>query len=218
MAAFEELGDGVDLLGVKAAVDVDDAGGGAALDLVLEARALAARELDVAAGAKLEVLVDEVQRAARRGGRVVGPEVARAVGRGTADDFEARPDAFGHAAEAEGDEVFVVAEFDVVLRAVLLDEVVLEDRRFLLVRRDDRVEVSDGRLEDRDEGAEVALGVLEVAPHTGAQALGLADVDDDVLLVPEEVNARLRREGVELLDDDVGEHGRQDSRVTRDPQ
>ncbi len=156
VTALEELRDGVDLLGVPAAVDLEDARGRAALDLVLQARPLAARELDVAARAELEVLVDEVQRAPRGGRRVVGPEVAGAVGRGAADDLEARPHAFGHAAEAERDEVLVVAELDVVAGPVLLDEVVLEDRRFLLVGRDDRVEVADGRLEDRDERALVA--------------------------------------------------------------
>src|SRR5580704_19282885 len=80
----------------------------------------------------------------------------------------------------------------------------LEDRRLLLVGGDDRVEVADGRLQDRDEGADVAAGILEVAPDARAQALGLADVDDRALLVLEEVDARLRRERVELLDDDVG--------------
>ena len=87
----EELGDRVDLLGVPGAVDLADAGRGAALDLVLQARPLAAGELGVAARAELEVLVDEVQRAARGGRRVVRPEVARAVGRGPPDDLEPRP-------------------------------------------------------------------------------------------------------------------------------
>ena len=107
---------------------------------------------------------------------------------------------------AERDEVLVVPELDVVAGPVLLDEVVLEDRRFLLVGGDDRLEVPDRALQDRDEGAVVALRVLEVAPHARAQALGLADVDDDALLVLEEVDARLRRQRLELLDDGVGEH------------
>ena len=76
MPALQELRDGVDLLAVPGAVDGEDARRGAALDLVLEAGALAARELDVAARAELEVLVDEVERAARGRRRVVGAEVA----------------------------------------------------------------------------------------------------------------------------------------------
>jgi len=64
----------------------------------------------------------------------------------------------------------------------------------------------------------VACRILEVAPHARAQALGLADVDDGALLVLEEVDARLRRQGVELLDDEVGEHEGQDSRVARGTQ
>jgi hypothetical protein len=90
---------------------------------------------------------------------------------------------------------------------VLLDEVVLEDRRLLLVGGDDGLEVPDGALEDGDERALIALGVLEVASHPRPQALGLADVNDRALLVLEEVHARLGRQPFELLEDGVGEHG-----------
>ena len=47
--------------------------------------------------------------------------------------------------EADAEEVLVVPELDVVAGGVLLDERVLEDRRFLLVRRDDGLEVADER-------------------------------------------------------------------------
>ena len=114
----------------------------------------------------------------------------------------------GGAGKPERDEVLVVPELDVVPGPVLLDEVVLEDRRLLLVGRDDGLEVADRSLQDGDERAVVAVRVLEVAPHARAQALGLADVDDDLLLVLEEVDARLRGQRVELLDDGIGEHPR----------
>ena len=57
----------------QARVDVDHARRGAALDLVLEARAPPRRELGVGARAELEVLVDEVERAPRAVAEWYGP-------------------------------------------------------------------------------------------------------------------------------------------------
>src|SRR5262249_31809201 len=70
-----------------------------------------------------------------------------------------------------------------------------------------RVEVANRSLKQRDEVAVVGRALLEVAPHATAERLGLADVDDAALLVLEEVAAGRRRQSVELLDDDSGEHG-----------
>ncbi len=120
----------------------------------------------------------------------------------------ARPRLAHRASEPQRDEVLVVAELDVVAGPVLLDEIVLEDRRLFLVGRDDRLEVTDGPLQDGDERALVAEGILEIAPHARAQALRLADVNDDRLLVLEQVDAGLRRQRVELLDHGIGEHPR----------
>ena len=60
---LEELRHRVDLLGVPPAVDRETHGAGHRLIWYCRHGPLAARELDVAAGAELEVLVDEVQRA-----------------------------------------------------------------------------------------------------------------------------------------------------------
>src|SRR5690606_7449960 len=89
--AGEEQRDRADLRGVLLAIDVVDARRRAALDLVLEAGPFAARELPIAAASELEVLLDEVQRAPRRGGGVVRPEVARAVRLGAPHELRARP-------------------------------------------------------------------------------------------------------------------------------
>jgi hypothetical protein len=94
---------------------------------------------------------------------------------------------------------------------MLLDEVVLEDRRFLLAARDDRVEIAERPLQDRDEVAVVARPLLEVRAHARAQALRLADVDDRALLVLEEVDPGRHGERVELLGDDHGQHQRRES-------
>ncbi len=201
VAAFEELRDGVDLLAVPGAVDRQDARRRAALDLVLEARTLATCELRVAASPKLKVLVDEMQRSPRRGRRVVRAEVTRSLRRrpphhfepwprrGAAGGIAASPRADGRTvrrfverAQPQRDEVLVVAELDVVARPVLLDEVVLEDRRLLFVAGDDGLEIADRALQDRNERAAVALRVLKVRTHARAQGLGLADVDDGALL------------------------------------
>ena len=163
VAPVEEHGDRADLLVVPGLVDLEHARRRAALDLVLEARALPAPHLEVGAGPELEVLVDEVERAARGGRRVIRPEVAQAscgIGGGPAHHPEARP-VLLHV-EAQADVVLVVAELDVVTGPMLLDEVVLEDRRFLFGARDDRVEVADRLLQDRDEVTVVAVALLEV--------------------------------------------------------
>src|SRR5256885_6738451 len=100
----------------------------------------------------------------------------------------------------------VVAELDVVAGLVLLDEAVLEDRGFLLRRRDDRLEVPHRSLKERNERPFVARRLLEVAADPRPQALGLADVDDLSLLVLEEVAAGLRREGLELFEEGFVNH------------
>jgi hypothetical protein len=81
---------------------------------------------------------------------------------------------------------------------VLLDELVLEDGRFLLAAGDDRVEVGAGAPQHRDEVAGVARAGLEVAAHTRAQALRLADVESLAVLVEEEVAAGRGRQMCEL--------------------
>src|SRR5262249_52410941 len=182
---------------VPGLVDVVDAWRETATDLVLKARPLAAGELLVRTSAKLEVLVDKVQRSASGGRRMVRSEVAGAVRRRPAHGLDARPRV--RDVDAKAKVALVVAKLDVVTRVVLLDEAVLEDGRFLFRSRDDGLEVADGPLQKGDERAIVSRGLLEVAPHPGSQALGLADVDDLSLLVPEEVATGLRRKRLEFL-------------------
>ena len=76
---LEEEPDAAHLLSIGLAVDVEHAGPRATLDLILQAGPRAPRQLRVGAGAELEVPVDEPERLPRRGRRVVGAEVARAV-------------------------------------------------------------------------------------------------------------------------------------------
>ncbi len=80
MPSIEKQPDRANLVLVPLLVDVVDARREAAPDLKLQAGPLARCELLVRAGPELKVLVDEVQRAASRGGGVVRAEVASAVG------------------------------------------------------------------------------------------------------------------------------------------
>ena len=82
----------------------------------------------------------------------------------------------------------VVAQQDVEARLPLLDEVVLERERFLLVVDQDVVDVAG--FGDQRAGLDVGQPVVvEVAADAAAQVLGLADVDDRPVLVFVEVHA-----------------------------
>jgi hypothetical protein len=100
--------------------------------------------------------------------------------------------------DAQAEEILVVAQLDVEARLVLLDELILEDRRFLLADGDHRLEVAHDLAQDGDEVPGVGPTLLEVAADARAQALRLADVDDLPLLAEEEVTARRSRQRVEL--------------------
>ena len=125
----------------------------------------------------------------------VRTEVLAAVLDDLAGDEDARPLVLhGH---LDADVRLVVLEPDVVARLVLLDEVVLEDQRFLVVAGDQGLEVGDALHEEAHLAALVAAA--EVGAHAGAQALRLADVDDLAVLVLQQIDARPRLHRVELL-------------------
>ena len=85
--------------------------------------------------------------------------------------------------------VLVVLEPDVEARAVVLDEVVLEDERLDLVRGGDELEV--GRPPDQHRDARgLRVARREVRAQAVTQAQRLADIDDLAPIVPEHVDAR----------------------------
>ena len=102
-------------------------------------------------------------------------------------------------------ERLVVAQPHVERRPVPLDEVLLEVQRLDLGARDDHLDVVHALRQLRDRRP-VAAARLEVRAHARAQRLRLADVEDLALLVAEEVDARLRREALQLLGDALGRH------------
>ena len=112
-------------------------------------------------------------RCARLPGKV-RPEVSRAI-------FD-QPSGYIDAREALVREFdvrigLVVAQQDVEPRLVLLDQVVLERERFLLVIDENVVDVA--RFRDQRAGLDVRqLVVVEIAANARPEDLRLADVDD----------------------------------------
>ena len=117
------------------------------------------------------------------------------------------------AVEAKRQVGLVVDQADVVARLVLLDQVVLEEERLLLVGDEQGVEVGDPLAQEGQVEAAV-VGGGEVAADAGAQALGLADVEDCAAVVLEEVDAGVVGEACELLGEIGGRrHGKSEKRM-----
>jgi hypothetical protein len=182
-----------DLIRICVAIDVVHARPGAAIDLVLQARSRAVAEHEVRARAQLEVPIDDAQRLPSRSRRVIRAEVPRAVVTHVAHELEPGPRRLG--IELEHEIVGVVAQLHVEARAVLLDEVVLEQQRFLHVAHDDRLDVADELREQRHEHARV--GAVEVLAHAVLQDRGLADVDHLAMAIAHDVHAGLAGQSLE---------------------
>ncbi len=89
---------------------------------------------------------------------------------------------------------FVVAQKDVVARLLLLDEVVLERQRFLVVVDDDVVDVD--RFAHERAGLGVGQGFVgEIITDARTQILGLADINHLAFGVLVEVHAGRGRKG-----------------------
>ena len=87
-------------------------------------------------------------------------------------------------------EALVVLQADVVVRAVLLDEVELQDKGFLLGAGDEVVYVRDARHHPLCLGRVLGSG-LEIGADTAGQVHGLAHVHDGLAGVLHEVDAGL---------------------------
>jgi len=175
-APVEERDDLVDHRAVVGLRLEPDAGGLAAADVVVEAGALRhlARHV-VLAGPDREDPLHDVERAAHRRDVGVRPEVAATVAAQLTRHEDSRIRLLHRDLDVRVR--LVVPEHHVVLRAVLLDQVLLEHERMRLVGHDDRLEVGDPL--DEPAGLRI-VGMLgrEVAPNPRPQALRLADVQD----------------------------------------
>ena len=151
----------------------------------------------LAAGDEREQAVDQAQAVPDGAGVGERAEVFVAVLLDPARDEQAR-ERLGHGQDEVG-VVLVVAQADVVVGPVLLDEVAFQHQRFQFAVHDDRC---PGRAMRLDQFARLGreLGaLLEVGADAVAEVDGLADVDDLALVVFVEVTAGVRGQGLELL-------------------
>ena len=199
---LEALGEGRGAAGHEVAEVVDDlavllgrhrahARRGALVDVAEEARATDLRralEDAVAARAHREDAQQQVDGLADGPRVAVGAEVAGALALGATPHHHPR-ELLAHR-DRQPRVGLVVAVLDVEARVELLDPAVLQLER-LDLRVDDRpLDARPRRDHRRGPGVEVG-DVLEVRRQPGAQALGLADVDDAALRVAEAVDPRL---------------------------
>ena len=175
MPSVEEPGDVGHLCAILFLVDFQHARPWAPLDLILKARARGSHpELGVRARAQLKVPIHQPQRLPGRSRGMIGPEVLRSVGLGPADDFEPGPRLLR--VEPQRQELLVVAKLHVVLGWCELDELVFEQRSFLVGVRDERLDVCGLAFETTYERTHVARPRLEVAAHAVPEAARLTHV------------------------------------------
>ena len=196
LAIEKELNIADDLAVVVDGDEVFNAGAEAALDVVLQAGTrVVAVEVDLAAWDQ-EAAMDHVDEAVRQVARKVRAEVGRAVLAQAARDED-----LGVAVGERELDVrvgLVVAQQDVEARLALLDEVVLEREGLVLVGDGDVLEIHG--LAHQRAGLGIGLrGRKEVAAHTRAQVLGLADIDDLALGVLVEITAGAGGQGSDFL-------------------
>ena len=177
-----------EMLLVDGTIDGEHAGPEAALDLVLDARAAAVLEHRIAARAEREHLADRVERIADRRRTGERAEVPAAVLHDLPRHEYPGPRILH--AHLHAHVALVVLQADVVARPVLLDQVVLEDQRFLVVRRDERLELRHALDEKADLAALVAT--TNVAADPAPQVRGLADVDDLPVAILQQIDAGTR--------------------------
>ncbi len=168
----------------------------AAMNVVLEASArMRTREIHLAAGDK-KAAVNEFRNAVSEIPRKIGPVVGAAI-----LAQAPRDEHLGIALVERELHIgisLVVAQQDIEARLALLNQVVLERERFVFVGDEDVIDVHG--LAHQRSGLGIGLrSFKKIGANPGAQALGLADVDDLSFGVLVEVHAGLRRQGSDFL-------------------
>ena len=194
--ALQEMAQVIDHLAVLGLLDGADAGSAAQLDIVIQAGARILAGDHPVAGEIGEDAPEHIQGLVHCPDAGVGAKIARAVLDHLAGD--------GHLGEGirpvnfDIRVAFIILEADVVMRAVLLDQVHLEDERFELGTHHDPFDVGD--ILHQLAGLEILVGaLLEIGTHPVVQVDGFADIDDLSLCVAIDVAARLGGQGIELL-------------------
>ena len=159
--------------GIGGRVDAADAGGGAALDLVLQAGAGPGGEIAIAAAAQGKDTGQGRQRAVHRAGGRKGAEIIALHGLGTA--ILGDPRKVMVVADQDVGEGLVVPQDDIVVRLQALDQVRLEQQRLGLGMGGDDLE-RPGRLDHpHDAGGQPRR--LGVGADPVAQDPSLADIE-----------------------------------------
>ena len=180
----------------RVADQTGNAGAEAALDVVLKAGpGVRAGEVHATTGHQ-EALVDEVHQAVRQAVGEIGAEVERAVFDETPGDVNARE--FLAGGEADEGVGLVVAQQHVEFGLVQLDQMVFERQGLLVVVHDDVVHVGNFASQGASLGV-LPAGFQEVGTHAAAQGFGLADVNDAVQDVFEQIDARRGGQGGDFL-------------------
>ncbi len=174
-----------------------DAGGEASLDVVLKARTLGHR----AARTQRKKTPQELQAVPQRRHIRIGAEVARAVTQHTPRDKDARKSLL-HRHLDIGVTLIVLQPY-IITRPMFLDQVRLKDQRLHLVRRHDRLKVSDMR----DHCAHlwrVVSAALKILPNTVFEDNCLAHIDDFSVIVLHNVDSRTVRQQLQFLCNNIG--------------
>ncbi len=195
--AREELDHAVDQRRVVLLRDVADARRVTAFDVEVEARdAAVPPRLRAFAGPVLEDAVQHVERLTHLLRVRVRSEVDDAAPVPLAGEHHSRVIVLdGHGDVRKG---LVVAQADVERRPVAFDEVLLEVERLDLGARDDHLQVVDP-VDELTQSLPRVARALEVRAHPWSQGLGLADVQHLSGSVAEEIDARFRRQALELV-------------------
>ena len=101
----------------------------------------------------------------------------------------------------------VILQQDVVLGGVGLDLACFQHQRFELALADDHIKV-EGMLDHLGDLGVVGNALPEILAHPGAQPLGLADVDDFIPLVPDDIDPRQQGQYLRLFVQFSLGHGR----------
>ena len=185
VAAREEPDDAIDPAPVLLGADVAHTGCRAAFDVVIEARnPRAPARLGAFAGAELEQLAEHLERLANALRAGVGTEVGAAGPVTLAGDVDPRIGLVER--DRDVGIGLVVAQPDVELRPVALDELLLGEQRLGLGRGDDELDVGN-LVAERARGCP-SLGEMRGDPL--ANRVRLADVEDLAGAITEQVDAR----------------------------
>ena len=103
--------------------------------------------------------------------------------------------------EFQRDICFVVLEVDIILRGVLLDEIVLQEKGLFFAAGEDKINMID--VSDKLLCLYIFFPFPDIAPDPVFEVLCLPDIDDIVVAVPEPVNAGRFGKIVDML---FGDH------------